>query len=63
MLYDRAQAQAKKAINKDPPRTVTKPGTQSSTPKSDAKAADRQTRLSRLEKTGDIEDARGLLRM
>lgn len=61
MLYDRAQKAKADAIKRDPPR-VNKPGTQSSSPKADAKAADRQTRLNRLTKTGSFEDALELLR-
>jgi hypothetical protein len=62
MAYDKAQKAKADALTKTPPRTV-KPGTQSSSPKSDAKAADRQSRLDRLSQSGDIEHARGLLRM
>jgi hypothetical protein len=62
MLYDRAQAAKAKALERQPPRAA-KPGVQSATPKEEARAADRATRLNRLSKSGDIEDARGLLRM
>jgi len=61
MLYDRAQAAKAKALTRDPPRTTVKPGTSSTSPRGDAKAASRQSQLTKLDRSGDIEDARGLL--
>jgi len=60
MLYDRAQADKAKAIVRTPPR-VLKPGTQSSTPKADAQAKNRQANLDRLTKSGDVNDAVALM--
>lgn len=60
MLYDRAQAAAKKALDKTPPRII-KPGSQSSTPKADAKAANRRVQLDKLNQSGDINDALALM--
>ena len=61
MLYDRAQAKAKEALNKTPPRVV-KPGTQPTNPKQAAKDEARSAQLRKLDQTGDLEDALGLLR-
>jgi|GEM_PF-1902342 len=62
MLYDRAQAKKSAAIVKDPPRVI-KPGSGDANPKKTAQADVRQKRLGKLDQTGDIEDAIGLLRM
>lgn len=61
MLYDRAQTAKAAAINRDPPRVV-KPGPGNSGSKADKNAESRQQQLSKLTKTGDLEDAIGLLR-
>jgi hypothetical protein len=60
MLYDRAQAAKAKAVDKTPPRVI-KPGSQSSTPKADAKAATRRSQLEKLDKSHDIADAVALM--
>lgn len=60
-LYDQAQAAKAKAITRDPPRTI-KPGASNSGSKADMKTQDRQSRLSKLAKSGDIEDALSLMR-
>lgn len=61
MLYDRALAAKQKSVQRVPPRTV-KPGTQSGSPKQAAREDARRTQLARLDETGSIEDAMGLLR-
>lgn len=62
MLYDRAQAAKTAAVTRDPPRVV-KPGTQTVTPASTAKEENRRSMLGKLSTSGDLEDARGLLRL
>jgi hypothetical protein len=62
MLYDRAQAAAKKAQTRVPPRTI-KPDAQQGNPAKVGKDEARRTQMQKLDKTGDIEDAIGLLRM
>jgi hypothetical protein len=62
MLYDRAQAAKEKAVQRVPPRTV-KPGAQQGNPATAGKDEARRNQLVRLEKSGDIDDARGLLRI
>lgn len=59
MLYDRAQSARTAATVKTVPK-VQIPGAAKT--KVDRAAEDRAARLKRLEQTGDIEDARGLLR-
>lgn len=61
MLYDRAQTAKAAAINRDPPRVVS-PGPSNSGSKADKNAESRQQQLSKLTKSGDLEDAIGLLR-
>lgn len=61
MLYDRAQEKATAAIKRDPPRVVP-PAAKNSNPNADAKAETRRSQLEKLSKTGDLEDALGLLR-
>lgn len=61
MLYDRAQAAKQASVQRVPPRTV-KPGNQSGSPKQAAREDARRTQLARLDETGSIEDAVGLLR-
>lgn len=61
MLYDRALAAKQKSVQRVPPRTV-KPGNQSGSPKQAAREDARRTQLARLDETGSIEDAMGLLR-
>jgi hypothetical protein len=61
MLYDRAQAAKAAAVKRDPPR-VQRPGPSNSGSRADDKATRRQDQLSKLSRTGDIQDARGLLR-
>jgi hypothetical protein len=61
MLWDKAQEAKAKALVRTPPRVV-KPGAANNVPAGDTKAKDRQTRLNQLTKSGDINDARGLLR-
>lgn len=59
MLYDRAQAAKTQAVKRDPPKVI-KPGAPiTKTEQADEKRA---AQLKRLDKTGDIEDAVGLLR-
>lgn len=62
MLYDRAQAAAKAAVTRTPPKTV-KPGAQQGNPATAGKDENRRTKMQQLEKSGDLEDAIGLLRM
>lgn len=62
MLYDRAQASAKAALTRKPPRTVP-PGARNADPRTTAKEDTRRSQFDRLAKSGDIEDARGLLRL
>jgi hypothetical protein len=62
MLYDRAQAAAKAAQQRTPPKTV-KPGAQTGNPATAGKDEIRRTQMQKLEKSGDIDDAVGLLRM
>lgn len=62
MLYDRAQEAAKKAQTRVPPRTI-KPDAQQGNPAKVGKDEARRTQMQKLDKTGDIEDAVGLLRM
>lgn len=61
MLYDRAEAARKAALVRTPPRQI-KPGANNLAPKSVQAAEARRAQLGKLEKSGDIEDARGLLR-
>lgn len=61
MLYDRALAAKQKSVQRVPPRAV-KPGNQSGSPKQAAREDARRTQLARLDETGSIEDALGLLR-
>lgn len=60
MLYDRAQKAAAAAKAKPVPK-VQQPGT--ALTKADRAAEERAAKLKRLEKTGSLEDARGLLRL
>lgn len=62
MLYDRAQTAKAAAINRDPPRVVS-PGPGNSGSRADKNAESRQSQLSKLTKSGDLEDAIGLLRI
>lgn len=63
MLYDRAQAAKTAAVTKDPPRVI-KPGTPNANPNKDGSNGERrQTQLAKLTRSGDLEDARGLLRL
>jgi len=59
--WDDAQEAKAKALKNAPPRVV-KPGTSNTDPKHD-KAQARQKQMDKLKKSGDLEDARGLLRM
>lgn len=60
MLYDRAQKAKAEAVTKPVPKVQT-PG--SAKTKADRAAEERAAKLQRLEKTGSLEDARGLLRI
>lgn len=60
MLYDRAQRARSEAIARPVPK-VQWPGAAQS--RADRTAEDRAARLKRLEKTGRVEDAVGLLRL
>jgi hypothetical protein len=60
MAYDRALAQRESAVSKTPPR-VLKPGAQASDHATAARDESRRAKLGKLDRTGDLEDARGLL--
>jgi hypothetical protein len=62
MLYDRAQAKAKAALTRTPPRSVP-PGAQNQSPRTVQRDDSRRSQIDRLGKSGDIDDARGLLRV
>jgi hypothetical protein len=62
MLYDRAVAARQTAVTRIPPRVVNKPGSQSADPRVSAREDARRTQFAKLEETGSIEDAIGLLR-
>lgn len=62
MAWDNAQKSKAAALTKTPPKVV-KPGAAPAYPRTDQKAQDRAARLNKLAETGDIDDARGLLRI
>lgn len=61
MLYDRAQAAKQAAVVRTPPK-VLKPGAATADPNKTAKDESRRSQLAKLNTSGDIEDALGLLR-
>lgn len=61
MLYDRAQAAKAQAVKRDPPRVVNKSGSPTN-PRVSAREDARRVQFAKLDETGAIEDAIGLLR-
>lgn len=61
MLYDKAQAAKTAGLTKVAPKVIP-PGTSNSGSKGDRNNSSRQSMLDRLSKTGDLDDALGLLR-
>jgi hypothetical protein len=60
MKYDQAQAALAAARDRQPPKVVQKPGTGAAT-KAELKGQSRQQAMSRLERSGDIDDALSLM--